>query len=350
MDKERVFYPDFLRVIATFAVILIHISGGAQWQWANNTFEWQVFNAYNGMSRWSVPVFFMVSGMFMLDAGRHGGSAADNFWRLARTNIPRMLFVLIAWSLFYGVFGHRVSGWPAVAWYGFLFKPVGYHLWFLYFIILLYVITPFLQVLLQHLDKRDFTLLIGVLLVFDCGFKLASVLTSFFAGKGLAFFIPEMSGYLICFLGGAYLARYDVLQGERGRLLAGVLVLIVLSIAGNSWLAQYRERGKEMLYDYLLLNIELIAFGIFLLAKNTLHSGMARWPRVERAIRQLARLSLGIYLVHIAVLDTLVNKLHLGATVLNPIIMVPLLAVLIFVLSAAITFVLQKIPVVRRLV
>ncbi|MBR6976742.1 MAG: acyltransferase family protein, partial [Ottowia sp.] len=155
MNQRRVFYPDFLRVVATFAVIVIHISGGAQWQWANSSFEWQVFNVYNGLCRWAVPVFFMVSGMFMLDAGRHGGGVADNFWRLVRSNIPRMLFILIAWSQFYAVYGHRVLGWPAVSWYDFLFKPVGIHLWFLYFIILLYIITPFLQVQLRHLEKND---------------------------------------------------------------------------------------------------------------------------------------------------------------------------------------------------
>ena len=350
MDKERVFYPDFLRVAATFAVIVIHITGEAQWQWANSSFEWQVFNVYNGMSRWAVPVFFMVSGMFMLDAGRHGGGAAENLRRLACSNIPRILLVLIVWSQFYAVYGSRVLGRYEATWYDFLFKPVSYHLWFLYFIVLLYLLTPFIQSLLLHLEKKDFTLLMLLFLVFKCGFRLASVMTSFFMNKGLAFFIPEMAGYLICFLGGAYLARYDVLRKERGRLLAGVLLLTLLSIVGNSWMAQYREREKELLYDYLLLNIVLISFGIFLATKNFLHGGIKRFPRLERAIRQLAALSLGIYLVHIAVLDTLVLKLHLGATALNPIIMVPLLAVLVFALSAGITCVLQKIPVVRWLV
>lgn len=61
---QRVFYPDFLRVFAIFAVIFLHIAGIDQVKMPSQSYEWQIVNFYNGLSHWCVPVFVMVSGIF----------------------------------------------------------------------------------------------------------------------------------------------------------------------------------------------------------------------------------------------------------------------------------------------
>ena len=67
MKARRLIYADLLRVIATFAIVILHVSGS---NWHNvpvSGFEWKVFNFYDSMARFSVPVFVMISGMFLLD-------------------------------------------------------------------------------------------------------------------------------------------------------------------------------------------------------------------------------------------------------------------------------------------
>ena len=63
---RRVIYFDFLRVLATFAVIVLHLS--AQ-HWADTDVfsnAWLAFNLYGGIVRWSVPIFVMISGALFL--------------------------------------------------------------------------------------------------------------------------------------------------------------------------------------------------------------------------------------------------------------------------------------------
>ena len=98
---QRVFYPDFLRVFAIFAVIFLHVAVNGQDKMPSQSYEWQIFNLYNGLVRWCVPVFVMVSGMFLLDFKRYSESVSENFNRILNKNIFRLSITLIVWSIFY---------------------------------------------------------------------------------------------------------------------------------------------------------------------------------------------------------------------------------------------------------
>ena len=54
---KRKVYCDYLRLIATFAVVFIHVAAS---NWSNvdvNGIQWQVFNIYDSLVRWGVPNF-----------------------------------------------------------------------------------------------------------------------------------------------------------------------------------------------------------------------------------------------------------------------------------------------------
>ena len=68
---NRILYLDVLRIVASFAVMLGHASA-QNWYRSNiDSFEWQVFNFYGSMLRWSVPVFAMISGVLFLEGRRN---------------------------------------------------------------------------------------------------------------------------------------------------------------------------------------------------------------------------------------------------------------------------------------
>lgn len=65
-NDSRVIYFDYLRVFSIFCVMIVHIS--VQYLYMDvNTFEWQTFNAYDSIVRWTVPVLVMISGALFLD-------------------------------------------------------------------------------------------------------------------------------------------------------------------------------------------------------------------------------------------------------------------------------------------
>ena len=55
-------YFDWLRVLATFGVMVLHVAAQNWLSVGIESFEWNAFNFYDSLERWTVPVFVMVSG------------------------------------------------------------------------------------------------------------------------------------------------------------------------------------------------------------------------------------------------------------------------------------------------
>ncbi|MBP3207682.1 MAG: acyltransferase family protein, partial [Campylobacter sp.] len=351
---QRVFYPDFLRVIAIFAVILIHVAANKQWEVSANTYEWQIFNFYNGLSRWCVPVFIMVSGMFLLDFKRYRESVSENFQRIFRKNIIRISLVIVFWSIFYIYFDmflvNKFDTNPLKA-MSFLFQQSKYHLWFMFMIVGLYFLAPFLQVLVKNLTKKDFELLLILLAIFCCGYNFINVFLNFFINKTLYFRdnVPEFSGYLIYFLAGFYFANFEISNKTKKRFYFLTILFLVITISLNSYFALHNSKDREFIYTYRTLNVMFVSFGIFILFKNLLANANTK-SKICKFITYLSSLSFGIYLIHVAVLDTFTKKIGLTTLTLNPIIMVPLLSLAVFAISALLAFILSKIPILRKVV
>ena len=63
---ERKTYCDYLRLIATFAVVVLHVAASNWYSTDVNGLEWQSFNFYDSVVRWGVPIFVMISGSLFL--------------------------------------------------------------------------------------------------------------------------------------------------------------------------------------------------------------------------------------------------------------------------------------------
>ena len=134
---------DFLRILCAFAVIVLHVSA-ITWSEGNvNTSDWILSNAFDSIVRFCVPVFVMISGALFL--GRNI-AVKDIF----KKYIYRLVIAYIIWSFVYAL-GLFVSG------YGLersvqRFLVGESHLWYIYMICGLYLITPFLRIIVQD-DK-----------------------------------------------------------------------------------------------------------------------------------------------------------------------------------------------------
>ena len=66
-QKEFLFWPDVIRVVATFLVVLVHVSGQLTNLWEKvPSGQWMIANIYGGLARICVPLFFMISGYLLL--------------------------------------------------------------------------------------------------------------------------------------------------------------------------------------------------------------------------------------------------------------------------------------------
>lgn len=65
--NKRILYVDILRILSIIAVIILHFT--AELLTSSNDFNtssWWINNLFNSISRFAVPVFFMISGAMIL--------------------------------------------------------------------------------------------------------------------------------------------------------------------------------------------------------------------------------------------------------------------------------------------
>ena len=94
--KIGIIYADLLRIIATFAVIVLHVSASKWYDTPVKDFNWQIYNLYDSLVRWAVPIFVMLSGMFFLNPEKFIPTS-----NIIKKYIFRILLAIIVWGLFY---------------------------------------------------------------------------------------------------------------------------------------------------------------------------------------------------------------------------------------------------------
>lgn len=336
---ERLPYADLLRAAAGFFVVLIHASANA-WSEAaaaSNTFI--AMTVYNGLSRFCVPVFVMLSGMFMLDAEKD-----VTIGLVFRKYIKRIVLAFVVWSAAYTLimnFGN-LSGMTPVELIR-LFVRGHYHLWFLYMIAGLYLIAPFLRNMAQSEKLTRYFLLLW--LVFNClvptlGRLFPSETAELLLDKLMLRFVLGYSGY---FVAGCYLSRIELKSkvkviiyclGAAGAVSTVALTLLAARAAGGQ---------TETFLSYFSPNVAFFSFAVFLFFRE--HGAGIKSSKLINAASKIASCTFGVYLIHAFFLPSALKLFES----LSPALRVPLAAAATYGVSLAIIFLLRKIPAFRHI-
>lgn len=342
----RVVFADLLRVFAVIAAIVLHLTQPYLSSVGVNTSAWMVLNVYSGLVRWCVPVFVMLSGMFMLDPKR--GLPLS---KLFLHNILRVLVCLAVWGGIYAVVGYVAAG-GQFTWWGLwnaiwsaLRGNTRYHLWFLYAVVSLYLVTPILRAFVRGASRRDLHYF------FLLCFLFASLLpTAFQLWPGVTaplrtwydrLNIQLVLGYVGYYVAGYYLKEYTISRlAEALWYVLGVIGAVVTVWGTASW-----SRGAETFTDFFCgshaPNVVWFSVAIVVLFRYVL--GVSDERSRRQRLTRVARITLGVYLVHdffLMLLD------FFGVTVMSfaPVAAVPLLTALVFLLSFAVAWLLNKLP------
>ena len=103
--------------------------------------KYLIFN--NSISRFGVPNFFMISGSLFLRRDISFNNVFNKY-------IKRIVIHLIIWSFIYSIYNIKIT---RINYKSILFKYINshYHLWYLFEIMRLYMIVPFLR----EISKKD---------------------------------------------------------------------------------------------------------------------------------------------------------------------------------------------------
>lgn len=202
--KERIVYLDILRVICGFFVIVLHVSS-QNWSSVDvNSFTWDVFNFFESLTRFTVPVFVMISGSLFLN-----NSMNITVKNLYKKNILRLVTAYIGWSFIYAVCLH-IGSWNGIR--SFVVDVINgyYHMWFVPMMIGLYILVPVLRMITADKKVMQYFIVISVFFCFFVPVMLKLPILSKFN-----FFYENMNlyfqlGYVSYFVLGSFLMEKDL--------------------------------------------------------------------------------------------------------------------------------------------
>lgn len=337
MNTKQI-WPDYLRAIATIAVIMLHVSAPILGQFNElQIYTWNIGNFYDSLTRFCVPIFFMLSGALLLNKDYE-------LKYFIKKRFLRIIPPFIFWSLVYVIYDiiERDKDFNSVIEmvYFFIrkiFHGGQYHLWFIYTIMGLYLFVPILRKWIKNSTKKEILY-----------FLIIWVITIIYGIPHLKGYLPKIylvnfSGYLGYMVLGYYLSQ---LKQQKNYLSIIYIVLgVSITIIGTYFLTTKSSSFNGYFYGYLTPNVLIVSIGIFLLFKEL----KIKSKRINTVLEYISRYSFGIYLSHVLVLK-LLTKIGLNWSFTNAILSIPLVTMATITISALIIHFGKKIIYVSKLI
>lgn len=294
MDRrtDRLLWPDLLRALSCIGVVIIHLTSVCINNGPERSQSFELALILNSLVRWSVPVFFMLSGMFLLDPDK-----ALPPEKLG-TKILRLLLIISVWGVFYALLDDWTFGYISLisipkAVLFVLAGTAGYHLWFLYTLLIIYLALPLLRLITAYASQKLLNWAILVWFIFGiCAGWLGSIGDAF---PQLAVFAPAYAlDSLLVYTGYFLLGYVLVSRSFKGALVCMIAVLVTL-LVGDRLCIFLLHCGPQVLAMPKGVLTCILSASIFLVAKGFDCS----FPALKKAIGFMASHSLGIYLTHV---------------------------------------------------
>ena len=300
---------DLIRAASMAAVVYLHTAAGGLRQ-SEDMALWHLSNLLSSLAVAAVPLFFMISGALLL-----GSEKTDDPAYLLRRRLPRVAVPGLCWSLLV------VGGvWLSQGGEAALLKLVNLPgisvitpYWFLYALIPMYLLSPLLKRLTDHMEERHWQYLLGLWVVVTLGLNQ---LSRFLPDPWYALLrenqtlnVSLLEGYLGYFLLGAWLDRMERPPARRILLAAALGSWAVIAL--GTW-GVFLVTGVygEQFATYRGVFTMVLSASLFLLFRDAF-----RGRRSGRAAVLLSACSFGVYLAHPMAIELLQKLLGGGLTV-----------------------------------
>jgi surface polysaccharide O-acyltransferase-like enzyme len=288
-------YINVLRIIATYIVVTGHIAIWSSYAATPLGFNWWILKWIHLAALWVIPAFVMISGTLLLNNPRDESAMSFYKRRMHRIFVP-----VIFWTALYLVIRVVVDKEEMTvsraAQLIFRANPY-YHLWYVWMIPALYLVTPPLRVFVKQSTSAQRILLIAII------FLLAGVYSPinnlYLGNKRTIFtmFIPYIAWYL---------TGYEIVRADPKKVPFKYLLAAVGICAAYITLMAYpfidRLGHGKTIFDFLYDSFSppQVAMGIGIFWAVYL-IGQRAGPLKgipKTAVEWMASTTLGIYMMH----------------------------------------------------
>lgn len=335
-DSE-LFWLNDMRFLAAVAVIFVHVSQGIMSS-SNGlgSMQWWAADFYQALSYWGVPVFVMISGALLLNPKRVYINNKEFYKKRVHRLLPPLIFwsiVYIAWSFLkakvthtnYGIndiFTNLLAGTPY------------YHMWYVYMVFGLYLITPYLRKVVRYSTKKEL-LTLSIFIMF---LSIFTVYTSNIQIE-VTLFLQKFPYYIGYFILG-YLIMDSKFKIKIIYFLATIILSEIIIILGA-----YIFNNPYAFYNNFSPLMIIVAISLMFIIKN-IHKKIP----ISKDIREkLVSFSLGAYLIHPLILSVIKKFNYFGIDLERySFIAIPIFVFIIVVISLTIAYIISKIPYLKR--
>ena len=325
-------YFDWIRILSSFGVILIHVSAHKWYKTFPGQYEWEIFNFYDSIVRWSVPEFFMISGALFLNK-------SSSIKKIFKKNVMKIGFSYIFWALVYCIKEKLIKN---INLKDFITKFIvgHYHLWFLYSINYLYMIVPFLFLVVKNKNISNYFFFLSFISTIIL--RNIYLYSKYFIKKDIFIIIEKMhnllyikyvSGDIFYFIFGYYLNKFNT----KNILLE--LIIYVFGIIGmifgakiSSYICNREKKRIEDFFSYYSIHVLIQSMAIFIFFKNYFND-LGFNNKYKKIIKYLGNNTFGIYLIHPLILEEFEKMFNYYSLSFEPNLNVIFLSFIVFLVS-----------------
>lgn len=343
---ERKSYIDFMKGIAIIGVIIIHITT-ERLALTDTLSDLITYEALYGLSRFAVPVFFMVTGYLMLSRGKL------SIRKIYLNYVLRIIICAFIYGIIYKIIrvvfdgeGDTIVNYVTGYITDFATGRLEFHFWYVYAIVGIYITMPILFAFVKGASRRVIEYYLIMWALINTFFVLsksgyipfvANVLDSYhFVG-----IFVEYIGYPVL---GYYLMHYDFSKRVK-------VISVISGFAAAAVAICFTILDKA---GYGVLQVEYLAYcGIFVIIYSIAicmivkHIPLNYESLLPKIICNIGRHTLGIYFIHM-VFVILIFQYGICNYYVLPVVDVIIYTLVVLALSYIIAFVVRKIPFAGR--
>lgn len=346
-DKDRKMHLDFLRVIAMMSVVMIHIFSTARTDFANHSkVEGIITNTIVGILHYSVPIFFMITGILFLNPNKKITISV-----LYKKYIKRYLLVILIFGWGFACIeqvlniGVNIN----VIINGFVNMITGNtwaHMWYLYTLVGVMMILPIIKLIIDcdNSENKLFKYTFILLIIFSSILPIAKDLFGFEIGIE----IPFVSIYVLYMIIGYFLENGIKKQLNMKYSLLIIMLSFIIIVVSNIISVMYDIESLKVISSYYSPVIILLSIGIFLFAKSFYNK--MKNNNIEKFVKYLANVSFGVYIVHMFFVNVIYKFLKIniyGEWMVAKCIVIYFIVLILSIVSVKI---MKKMPILKMLI
>ena len=344
---QRKYSIDILKFLASIAVVLIHITSNYRpYEFMPNTGIWDVELGIYYLSKWSVPVFVMCSGYFLLNDKQE-----LSYNEFIKKRLSKILIPFIAISMIFTLYYQNIGGNIDIKWaiVGLVKNILGYpasaHLWFLYPLIGVYLLTPLFKGLIEKIDVRIVISLSLILILAKTIAPFTDLITqdqyNYWRDVPLA-----TNAFAIYFILGGYLGRVELKTIHKVVIYISTIVVGIIGFFAIYKLDILYNRNLEVLLDISSINNLLISISVFIFFKDIKKINNIKNRFIKFIFSTLSEINFGVFLFHPLFIDILKSYSNYTGNIIIDIFKQLLM---VYATTGLFVFIIKRIPLLKKI-